>query len=128
MNSRPALRQPTGLLTGYGARRLRRNRDTMAPHRARMAGWISSVFRNGRHRAPRLRHGPVASACAEAADAPILIVPYMWIGDFVRCHSVVQLLQARFPGRAVDILTTKLCAPLLDYMPGVRQGIVWDLP
>ena len=26
-------------------------------------------------------------------DAPILLIPYMWIGDFVRCHSVVQLLR-----------------------------------
>ncbi|MDQ2954391.1 MAG: lipopolysaccharide heptosyltransferase II [Pseudomonadota bacterium] len=52
----------------------------------------------------------------------------MWIGDFVRCHSVVKLLNARWPRRPVDLLTTNLCAPLLDYMPGVRKGIVWDLP
>ena len=26
------------------------------------------------------------------------------------------------------MLTTSLCAPLLDYMPGVRAGIVCDLP
>jgi heptosyltransferase-2 len=58
----------------------------------------------------------------------ILLIPYMWIGDFVRCHSVVKLLNARFPGRPVDVLTTSLCAPLLDYMPGVRKGIVCDLP
>src|SRR5947209_10863888 len=63
-----------------------------------------------------------------AQDSPILLVPYMWIGDFVRCHSVVRLLKARFPNRPVDVLTTALCAPLLDYMPGVRKGIVWDLP
>jgi len=68
------------------------------------------------------------STSAQAADSPILIVPYMWIGDFVRCHSVVKLLKARFPKRPVDLLTTDLCAPLLDYMPGVRQGIVWNLP
>src|SRR5665213_426426 len=61
-------------------------------------------------------------------DSPILLVPYMWIGDFVRCHSVVKLLRARYPGRPIDILTTTLCAPLLDYMPGVRKGIVADLP
>ncbi len=59
---------------------------------------------------------------------PILLVPYMWIGDFVRCHSVVRLLRQRFPDRPVDVLTTSLCAPLLDYMPGVRKGIVWNLP
>src|SRR3954452_23979046 len=65
---------------------------------------------------------------AASRDSPILLVPYMWIGDFVRCHSVVRLLQARFPGRPIDVLTTTLCAPLLDYMPGVRKGIVVDLP
>ena len=62
------------------------------------------------------------------ADAPILIVPYMWIGDFVRCHTVVRLLKARFPAAQVDVLTTKMVASLLDYMPGVRKGIVCDLP
>jgi heptosyltransferase-2 len=60
--------------------------------------------------------------------SPILIVPYMWIGDFVRSHSVVRLLKARWPNRPIDFLTTKLCAPLLDFMPGVRKGIVQDLP
>jgi heptosyltransferase-2 len=68
------------------------------------------------------------STSAQAAESPILIVPYMWIGDFVRCHSVVKLLKTRFPKRPVDVLTTDLCAPLLDYMPGVRQGILWNLP
>jgi heptosyltransferase-2 len=63
-----------------------------------------------------------------AAGSPILLVPYMWIGDFVRCHSVVKLLRQRWPQRPVDVLTTTLCAPLLDYMPGVRKGIVSDLP
>src|ERR1700727_631798 len=60
--------------------------------------------------------------------SPILVVPYMWIGDFVRCHTVIQLLRARFPDRPVDILTTTLCAPLTDYMPGLRQAITVDLP
>ena len=59
---------------------------------------------------------------------PILIIPYMWIGDFVRCHSVVKLLNARYPERPVDMLATRLCAPLADYMPGLRQAIVADLP
>src|ERR1041384_4066751 len=59
---------------------------------------------------------------------PILVVPYMWIGDFGRCHSVVKLLKARYPGRPVDVLATTLCAPLADYMPELRQAIVVDLP
>jgi heptosyltransferase-2 len=60
--------------------------------------------------------------------APILLVPYMWIGDFVRCHSVTRLLRSRDPDRPVDVLSTTLCAPLADYMPGVRKAIVDDLP
>ena len=65
----------------------------------------------------------------DATDTrPILIVPYMWIGDFVRGHTVVRVLKARWPNRPVDLLVTSLCAPLVDYMPGVRAGIVWDLP
>src|SRR6204780_3056544 len=61
-------------------------------------------------------------------DSPILIVPYLWIGDFVRCHSVVKLLGQRFPDRPIDILASTLCAPLTDYMPGLRRAIVVDLP
>ncbi len=65
----------------------------------------------------------------DADDAsPILIIPYMWIGDFVRGHSVVRVLNQRWPNRPIDLLTTSLCAPLVEYMPGVRSGIVWDLP
>src|SRR5262245_30477616 len=30
---------------------------------------------------------------------PILIVPYMWIGDFVRGHTVVRVLNERWPNR-----------------------------
>src|SRR6266702_3995064 len=69
------------------------------------------------------------SGDADRADtSPILIVPYMWIGDFVRNHTVVRVLNERWPNRPVDLLTTSLCAPLVDYMPGVRAGLVWDLP
>jgi heptosyltransferase II len=59
---------------------------------------------------------------------PVLIVPYVWIGDFVRCHSVVKLLRARQPGRSVDIVASTLCAPITEYMPGIRNTIRADLP
>jgi heptosyltransferase-2 len=62
------------------------------------------------------------------ASAPVLIVPFVWIGDFVRCHSVVKLLRNEAPERPVDIVSSTLCAPLADYMPGIRQAIVADLP
>jgi len=66
---------------------------------------------------------------ADATDTrPLLIVPYNWIGDFVRGHTVVRVAKQRWPNRPVDILVTPLCAPLVDYMPGVRRGIVHDLP
>jgi heptosyltransferase-2 len=41
---------------------------------------------------------------------------------------VIKLLKARFPERPVDVLSTTLCAPLTDYMPGLRRAIVVDLP
>ena len=48
-------------------------------------------------------------AVEDAGDTrPILIIPYMWIGDFVRGHSVVRVLNQRFPNRPVDLLTTSL--------------------
>src|SRR5450631_3112316 len=62
------------------------------------------------------------------AASPILIVPYVWIGDFVRCHSVVKLLRSVAPERPVDMVSSTLCAPLADYMPGIRQVIGIDLP
>jgi heptosyltransferase-2 len=68
------------------------------------------------------------SAKHSSDTSPILIIPYMWIGDFVRGHTVVRVLKQRWPNRPIDLLATSLCAPLVDYMPGVRSGIVWDLP
>src|SRR3974390_1979303 len=74
-------------------------------------------------------HSQSRETAVEAADdQPILIVPYMWIGDFVRCHTVVRLLRTRFSKSPIDVLTTTMVAPLLDYMPGVRRGSVCDLP
>jgi heptosyltransferase II len=70
----------------------------------------------------------VNTSSDHSGATPILIVPYVWIGDFVRSHSVVKVLNARWPHRPIDLITSSLCAPLLDYMPGVRQGIVCDLP
>ena len=35
----------------------------------------------------------------------------MWIGDFVRCHSVVTLLREQRPDRPVDMVANSLCAP-----------------
>jgi heptosyltransferase-2 len=52
----------------------------------------------------------------------------MWIGDFVRCHTVVRLLRERHPSRPVDVLATTMIAPAVEYMPGVRKAIVVDLP
>ena len=71
---------------------------------------------------------PDSTVAAKPIEKPVLLVPYVWIGDFVRCHSVVKLLKAQHPGRPVDIVSSTLCAPLADYMPGLRRVIVADLP
>ncbi len=64
----------------------------------------------------------------EQSPAPLLIVPFVWIGDFVRVHSVVRLLQAQDAARPVDMVASTLCAPLADYMPGLRQAVIADIP
>ncbi len=64
----------------------------------------------------------------QQSPAPVLIVPFVWIGDFVRVHSVVRLLRAQKPERPVDMVASTLCAPLADYMPGLRKAIVADIP
>ena len=78
----------------------------------------------------KVNHNSKYTGVVEEPDdtSPILIIPYMWIGDFVRGHTVVRVLKQRWPNRPVDLLATSLCAPLVDYMPGVRSAIVWDLP
>lgn len=63
-----------------------------------------------------------------SATDPVLLISYVWIGDFIRAHSIVKLLRQQQPDRPVDMLSSTLCAPLADYMPGLRQAIVWDLP
>ena len=51
-------------------------------------------------------------------------------GSAISCAAIrcVKLLRERFPDRPVDMLATTLCAPLADYMPGVRQAVIVDLP
>ena len=65
---------------------------------------------------------------SENRTRPVLIVPFVWIGDFVRCHSVVRLLRSEDPERPVDMVSSTLCAPIADYMPGVRKAIISDQP
>ncbi len=65
---------------------------------------------------------------SENRTRPVLIVPFVWIGDFVRCHSVVRLLRSEDPERPVDMVSSTLCAPIADYMPGVRKVIISDQP
>jgi heptosyltransferase-2 len=64
----------------------------------------------------------------DRTPAPVLIVPFVWIGDFVRVHSVVRLLRSQQPDRPIDMVSSSLCAPLADYMPGLRRAIIADLP
>src|SRR5262249_11578417 len=72
------------------------------PHMYRLS---EQPVRTGQHRPLRVPPALSMSTLAQAAESPILIIPYMWIGDFVRCHSVVKLLKTRFQTRPVDLLT-----------------------
>jgi len=69
-----------------------------------------------------MNHDSIYTTTDTADTRPILIVPYMWIGDFVRGHTVVRVLKQRWPNRPVDLLVTSLCAPLVDYID--RKSVV----
>lgn len=56
---------------------------------------------------------------------PILFVGFPAVGDFVRCHSAIQIIAERFPGRPIDVVTSPVAAPLARLMPHVRKG--WSL-
>ncbi|UVK37622.1 lipopolysaccharide heptosyltransferase II [Mesorhizobium sp. AR10] len=56
---------------------------------------------------------------------PILLVGFPAVGDFIRCHSAVQIIAQRFPGRPIDVVTSPVAAPLARMMPHVRKG--WAL-
>jgi len=105
----------------------------MAPNSVKIAaGQVAVVQVNRLHAGPngaqRGARRQFMSHDFKPATAPVVIVPFVWIGDFVRCHSVVKLLREQMPERAVDMVSSRLCAPLAVYMPGVRQAIVADLP
>jgi heptosyltransferase-2 len=54
---------------------------------------------------------------------PILVFCLPAIGDFIRCHSAVRIIAERFPGQPVDIVTSRIAAPLAGLMPHIRK--VW---
>lgn len=54
----------------------------------------------------------------------IVIFAYPRLGDFVRCHTLVQLLRIRFPTEPIDIVARDPAIALTPLMPEVRRGIV----
>ncbi len=60
-------------------------------------------------------------------SAPILVVCFKWIGDVVRAHGLVQLLRRAAPDAPIDLVTTAAAAPLVRFMPQVREAVVADI-
>ncbi|UCI05808.1 lipopolysaccharide heptosyltransferase II [Mesorhizobium sp. B1-1-8] len=56
---------------------------------------------------------------------PILVICLPAIGDFIRCHSAIQIIAKTFPGHPIDVITSPLAAPLARLMPHVRKA--WTL-
>lgn len=60
------------------------------------------------------------------ASSPIVVFGYPAVGDFVRCHSLVRLIAARFPQRPIDVVTRNPAVELVAFMPEVREAIAED--
>lgn len=52
---------------------------------------------------------------------PVLVFCLPAIGDFIRCHSAIQILSERFPGCPIDVAASALAEPLGRLMPHVRK-------
>jgi heptosyltransferase II len=59
--------------------------------------------------------------------APIVIICFKWIGDVVRAHGLVRLLHEAHPDAPIDLVTTAAAAPLVRFMPHVRQALVAEI-
>ena len=57
---------------------------------------------------------------------PILVFCLPAIGDFIRCHSAIQLIAQKFPGHPIDLITSRQAAPLARLMPDVRKAWVLE--
>ncbi|TPK94128.1 lipopolysaccharide heptosyltransferase II [Mesorhizobium sp. B2-4-14] len=63
----------------------------------------------------------------------ILVFCLPAIGDFVRCHSAIQIIAEKFPGQPIDVISSPIAAPLTRLMPHVRKAWTverrhWTLP
>ncbi|MDT3685902.1 MAG: lipopolysaccharide heptosyltransferase II [Pseudorhodoplanes sp.] len=59
----------------------------------------------------------------ESDDAPIVVISFPGIGDFVRSHTAVQLIRERNPGCPIDMVGQSPATDIAFLMPGVREGI-----
>ena len=57
-----------------------------------------------------------------------LIVGPAWVGDMVMAHSLFQLLKARHPDRALDLIAPPATVPLAARMPEIADTIVLAVP
>jgi heptosyltransferase-2 len=55
--------------------------------------------------------------------APVVVISFPGIGDFVRSHTAVQLIRERNPGRPIDMVGQSPATEIASLMPGVRAGI-----
>ena len=60
--------------------------------------------------------------------ARALIVGPAWVGDMVMAHSLFQLLKARHPDRALDLIAPPATLPLAARMPEIADAIVLAIP
>ena len=75
-----------------------------------------------------LRPNPRWRSASLTTSDPILLVGFPAVGDFVRCHSAIQIIAQRFPDRPIDVITSSVALPLAGLMPHVRKGWALDKP
>lgn len=56
----------------------------------------------------------------------ILLIAPAWVGDLILSNSLLKLLKQQDPDCEIDVLAPAATFPLLQFMPEVRQGILFE--
>ncbi|HEX4150562.1 MAG TPA: lipopolysaccharide heptosyltransferase II [Pirellulales bacterium] len=53
---------------------------------------------------------------------PIAVFAFPRLGDFIMCHSLIQLLRQRYPNRPIDVVARRPGIEIAPLMPEVREA------
>jgi len=60
------------------------------------------------------------------AESAIVVFGFPGLGDLVRCHSLIQMIAEKYPGRPIDIVARRPTVEIAAFMSEIREAIGED--